>query len=1064
MAISLFQLGPQAWLKPQAVAQAVRVTKATQLLPWAETVPPLMTRVGMEPSRISRSQRAVKEMAVGIREGDDPRAERNKRRFANLIAGARPQQKWERMLEKSGWAQGIQRIFRPAEVVSPSTSVPVLGDVRRFHEYILGRLRLDHKPGQRITNDTMREGLLPNRLLVGDVADLVAANIEDVTNGAFATLTPRERAVIHLRYGIPLRAVGEAQDDLDEREVARLLRLSEEETIQLVHNAAQKLGRDEYAFLLWTRDMKKDLKLERGTVRQLSGEIGDWGSALLQGGHSHFREFSHYFVLKGISIDCFHQLQQGLERFPNSPQHYVVIFAEQNLFIPDVVFERAMADRKSLIREFVLSETVAEALIVAIEDRKSAPEEVARFLAQIDIREWDLEMAEYIYRGCPLDVDVYLGYREDCPSRPCNDVLKHYDLFVEELADRGVVTYHCKSSFCYRLIDYYIRQMQALRERFGLPDLNVYGTVFSSVDRFGGDIQKIDLRGILMPGRRNQRRGDEMDPAVMKNVSAVITMVTNRIHQLASGLFDPSKFEGLKTADEIVDKAVQLRKELDNMAGLELRDLLRPVNELKEAGFPLTGELFTQYAAASDRLQKMEWTRQRTRELAAGATLGSMDDPFEVIAVLRLLGERRPLFSATLSILEQAEIPARSPDVYFAPFTIPAVPLTKPYFTVANKGLLAKYVQELHNVGTLHGLVKTLKNFTGSRKARQAIQQHLDELETLSVPDVSINTPFTERLHNVAVNKVIEILDLIEEKLRRWLQERTKKLLKDRNGWDFERALEQAIMEIDIYLNNISIAKCCWQDDLYEDIGMFDKEDASQEETYRILDRLSEFYRFSYKTGTMYFIFPPRSSAKVLEELDKINHNKTMLQETGETKDITLSPVVGKLAAFYGYLSENSLARSDWAIHAMRDTGFVPYFMVVDGEVQGVVQTFTKVVNINGVKKKILIVTGVDPQLRLTPDPSTFMKGLEEGFWKIAAAGGYDLVVVPALDFAQSSRRALLRREFNRYTEKIRIDKPVGFPRVGVHEDGRPIYYHNEVHGEAKHQNFLVFRSSPSPS
>lgn len=481
--------------------------------------------------------------------------------------------------------------------------------------------------------------------------------------------------------------------------------------------------------------------------------------------------------------------------------------------------------------------------------------------------------------------------------------------------------------------------------------------------------------------------------------------------------------------------------------------------ELFEAGFSLEGDLFLKYTSTPDRRSRLEEAREiRARELAQGETLGDMTDPFEVIAAFPVFG-RTPFLFTALDIVRKTEIPNRSEGVYYRPFTF-SVRLVKPFYDVANKGTLEKLKHLTLEGRPIAGLKRVVLNFEGSRSAYQRIAHLLQGVSKLKEEGPSEESVF-DRYREIETS--MRIVQNILIALKSWVDERTDELIRSDIRLDFEEVEARVCREIEKYVLKLLIILTRWRkpvEELAQALSRFGKEHATEEETYVVLDRLSEFYNVylpETEQGLLAGVFPLGSRFSSLPSLDAVRKkleamNENKQQAIGEIVEIVLVPGTGKLDVFYGYMSENCLAKPEWAVHAMSDPDFVPYRMVVGGKWRGVVQTFTKNVTIGGEKKKILIVTGVDPQLNLTPSPEEFLRGLEKGFWEIAREGGYDLVVVPALEFAQSSRRALLRTAFKRYREEVEIDAPVSFPKIGENSDGSPKYY-NDV----EHRKFLVF-------
>lgn len=567
--------------------------------------------------------------------------------------------------------------------------------------------------------------------------------------------------------------------------------------------------------------------------------------------------------------------------------------------------------------------------------------------------------------------------------------------------------------------------------------------------------------------------GKELESLLAKQKRDPFYRVLSYLEESPSGLTDERMRRIADAVGPLLPKSdevsISFRK---NIASATSADELEAAIELLETDFPLKGPLFHRYASTPDRRQKMKEAQKRARELIRGRPVASMDDPFEVMAVLLVLGKvlkkKNLTVEAVRKIIEGARIPDRSPGVCFAPFSF-STTLQKPVYEVIDKGQLKKDVDQLRTISNLtawiEGIQQALREWETQAPRRDRKPERIRY--TLSILEGLKNDPDLEMEHAYpTLAQVVFILNNILERMVEMIRGRTDDLMATRPERDLAEVRKRAVHEYGDSFGKFLRLFARWQywESPYghRNAIRFDKNSAA-EETVSALVQLYEFYTEHLEEAMAHFfkgdLFPfPSSITTVVNRLDKwLKH----VMEGGAVR-LELLPGIGKLDLFYGYMSENCLAKESWAMHGMKDRSFVPYRIVVNEQWVGCVQTFTRVVKIKGEKRKFLIVSGVDPQMDFFVNPISFLNGLEEGLWKIAKQGGYDLVVVPAKDFAQSSRRAYLRKEFKRYTEKIRIDEPVGFPQIGVHEDGRPIYYHNETYGEAKHDEFLVFRN-PNP-
>lgn len=448
--------------------------------------------------------------------------------------------------------------------------------------------------------------------------------------------------------------------------------------------------------------------------------------------------------------------------------------------------------------------------------------------------------------------------------------------------------------------------------------------------------------------------------------------------------------------------------------------------ELLEANIILNDGLFRKYARDPNRRQKMEEAREvRARELAGGAKLGNLTDPFEMMAVMNVIGD------PSLSPREIAEILRKAKrhaihlghQAFEKETRFMATPQKYLLHEVVDKHLLEQIIWEIKEYDSAKWLVASLLRGykKGSVPKKEAIEFFgKDRFENL------LKDPWT--LEEEEAIKFLKFIPRAMSASGKWNMRTLKRVLIALT-WheELNEEAKRAIRTFDIELPPEEILRIVEEADNFFTV-----------EFGKTLDRYREHIDKDAKAFVGWEI---KQLAKILSKFKEVDT---------EPIEVTLKSSRNLLDVFYSYVARNCLARPEYAIYALAQPGFVPIRILVDGEWRGTIMTYTKIIG----SRDYLIVTGIDPQIYFKP--SEFLDQLEEYFEAITREGKYDLVLIPDHPGTQSSRRAFLSRNIKaRYAEQYEIEEGVGFPRRGP-GFGDEAYY-------GIHKNFVIMIDNRPP-
>lgn len=174
---------------------------------------------------------------------------------------------------------------------------------------------------------------------------------------------------------------------------------------------------------------------------------------------------------------------------------------------------------------------------------------------------------------------------------------------------------------------------------------------------------------------------------------------------------------------------------------------------------------------------------------------------------------------------------------------------------------------------------------------------------------------------------------------------------------------------------------------------------------------------------------------------------------------MTIVPSRDVLDGFHAYMGDRfCLSSDDFIKNSLTDPRFVPYRMLLHGPRpsetwKGGIYQMT--VRARGLK--LMILSGIDPQMGFNVNPGELMDELEYHFKEMAQDGDYDLMLVDEIE--GSSRKGTMLREIReRYPDRLELspEEAVGFPVKVPVVDGVPPGPHETDKFYMAHRHFRV--------
>lgn len=447
--------------------------------------------------------------------------------------------------------------------------------------------------------------------------------------------------------------------------------------------------------------------------------------------------------------------------------------------------------------------------------------------------------------------------------------------------------------------------------------------------------------------------------------------------------------------------------------------------ELFLRGYALSGQMYLGYLRDETRCPKFGDIEKRVRELTLGAPPGSLEDPLEWMATLKLFHDL-PLSPYFLRfVLENAAVTELGEDVAFSPFEFEATQESLSIHNEIDKELIRTHVKKIMDVADVDQWTKKFLLEYDSQLPRVV---HADVLGFFGATNKEEVLRAAEKLENKMA------LDFIETMVRAMAQ---------KGKWNKE-VLESMLFALTWHREPV----------VKMPLRRYSNQRPASE-IVQALEALYEFYSDHFpRLVQRYFgdLGPERKFIVQTQNNLGAIHQRLERRVLGRVK-VTLLPSRSKLDAFFGYVAQDCLATEEYALHALLDPTFVPYRLLIGDEWRGTVMTFSATVD----GKKLLIVTGINPRLDVTLNPAELVDGIIQGLKGIGQKGHYDLLLIPAHPGTQSSRRAFICPEIKvRFKTRFRIPEGLNFPRRGRGNDPQD-YYGN-------HKDFLVvadFRKDP---
>lgn len=451
-------------------------------------------------------------------------------------------------------------------------------------------------------------------------------------------------------------------------------------------------------------------------------------------------------------------------------------------------------------------------------------------------------------------------------------------------------------------------------------------------------------------------------------------------------------------------------------------DTFEALLDLYLAGYPIQGHLYLKYLQAESRREKLLNVEKRAQELATTASdIGSLDDPFEVMAIQRLLLQTPLTYYLIKFVLETVKIPPQNSLVQVSSFQFDVGLESISIRKNSDKRFIFGYCERIKKImDVVEWTQKVLQSFRANFP--KALRQNIYDFfhaQTDEDMQYAISTLSQER--------ALEFIDTMI------------KAMEEHGKWNQE-VLEGMLLAVTWHREPVA----------QRPIERYHKK-RTETEIVEALRSVFEFYTDHFpRVVKRYFgeLGPEQKMVETAHKQLKNLYDIATKNRVGTAK-VVLLPARTKLDAFFSFMAQNSIATEEFALHGLLDDDFVPFRILIDGQWKGTVMTYTKMID----GKKVLIITGIDPQLDVMINLSEFMDGLHNGFLEIAKRGEYKLVVLPAVIGMRSSRRVSVMPEIRkRYSKNgiIRVKEPIGFPRKGMGEEATA-FYNNK-----KQNRFLV--------
>lgn len=492
--------------------------------------------------------------------------------------------------------------------------------------------------------------------------------------------------------------------------------------------------------------------------------------------------------------------------------------------------------------------------------------------------------------------------------------------------------------------------------------------------------------------------------------------------------------------------------------------------EILESDLPITGPLFERYAVTSDRLGKWRAVESRMIELVhKRGTPADLSDPFDMIAIMRILGTPKYAPSDPSSTFSQMVIAPLAP---FVP--MPQEPLTlsvsKQRYSVPPDvnihAVLGPLISEMMQAQPLEVLLQSLLARKNIPNFTRPVKEILNECAALlDVHFQNMQLPPLELPTEINIKWMKQFFKPpqteIENRQKPFALQVLAKLLV--RYWPQDESLRQSRAFHQLILSGVQAL----MSEPARLVADFDarypsakRKAAPLEEKVGLLFALHMLYTEGVEILLGGKESPLSKIENAKDELKQI-YDKIRVGEATEDEEVAISLIPGRepLDAFSAFFGRTCL-HTQWDIqkrflqYGLAQPGFLPWRFVVGDHIRGTMMTNHFEVLHEGKKRKIMILHGIEPHAEMNLHPDDFIEKLESIFLKIAKEGGYDFVLLPESGGMQSNQKLTFRAAMHRrYSRSWVLSEEQGlrFPQLGPGD--KPEDYYNP---EILHTQFLV--------